>query len=110
MADGAVAPAAAPPPALALRQIFIPNNKKHKGAPPLTLEDVRNAAGVGDAPAQLEADAPGAKFAHDRARGIVYDLRSRDRWAADDDAFNAVRFFQQPLADVCCVFFCPLVA
>lgn len=100
MEEDAGAPAAAPPPAPAHRQIAIPKNRKYKGAPPLTLEDVRNAAGVGgDAPAQPDADAPGAKFAYVRAQDTVRDLRLRDRWTADDDEFNAVRFFQLPLAE-----------
>ena len=51
--EGALA--AAPQPGPLLRSITIPKSKKRKGAPSPTLEDVRNAAGVGDAPAQRPA-------------------------------------------------------
>ena len=51
--EGALA--AAPQPGPVLRSITIPKSKKRKGAPSPTLEDVRNAAGVGDAPAQRPA-------------------------------------------------------
>ena len=73
--DGAVA--AAPAPSPALRPISIKKHKKAKGAPSPTAEDVRNASGVGDPPAQLHADAPGAKFAYARAGDIARALRSR---------------------------------
>ena len=51
---------------------------------------------MGGAPAQPGASAPGAKHAPDRARGIIRDLRSRQRWVADAEAFNAVRSFRSP--------------
>ena len=60
------------------------------------LTNVRNAAGVGDVPAQPGANAPDAKHAPDRARGIIRDVRSRARWVSDFEAFDAVRIFRPP--------------
>ena len=84
--DGATAAAHALAPAF--RPISIKKHKKAKGAPPPTAEDVRNAAGVGDLPAQLPADAPDAKFAYARASDIARALQSRPRWVADGDAYT----------------------
>ena len=89
--DGEGAPAAAPQPGPPLRSITIPKSNKRKGVPTPTLEDVRNAAGVGGAPAQPGASAPDAKHAPDGARDTSRDLRSRPRWVSDAEAFDAVR-------------------
>ena len=70
--DGATAAAHALAPAF--RPISIKKHKKAKGAPSPTAEDARNAAGVGDPPAQLPADAPDAKFAYARASDIARAL------------------------------------
>ena len=52
--EDAGAPAAAPQPGPVHCSISIPKSKRRKGAPSPTLEDVRNAAGVGDAPAPAQ--------------------------------------------------------
>ena len=91
--EGAIAATLQPGPAL--RSIIIPSRKR-KGTPTPTLEDVRNAAGVGDTAAQPGTNAPDAKHAPDRARDISRGLRSRPRWVSGTDEFNAVRVFRKP--------------
>jgi len=94
--DGAAAAAPLPVP---VRRAIAIHNRKRKGAPTPTLEDVRNAAGVGGTAAQPGPNAPDAKRAPDRAWDISRDLRSRPRWISGIDEFEAVRILRPPPAD-----------
>ena len=85
-------------PGPALRSIIIPSRKR-KGTPTPTLEDVRNAAGVGDTAAQPGTNAPDAKHTPDRARDISRGLRSHPRWVSGTAEFDAVRVFRMPPVD-----------
>ena len=97
--DDEGASAAAPRPGQALRAIAI-QDRKRKGPPNPTLEDVRNAAaGVGGAVVPPGANAPDAKRAPDRARDISRVLRARPRWISGNDEFEAVRIYRTPPAD-----------
>jgi hypothetical protein len=96
--DDEGASAAAPRPGQALRAIAI-QDRKRKGPMSPTLEDVRNAAGVGDAVVPPGANAPDAKLAPDRARDLSRALRARPRWISGNDEFQAVRIYRTPPAD-----------
>ena len=96
--DDEGASAAAPRPGQALRAIAI-QDRKRKGPMSPTLEDVRNAAGVGDAVVPPGANAPDAKHAPDRARDLSRALRARPRWISGNDEFQAVRIYRTPPAD-----------
>ena len=85
----AVAPAAQTAPR---RTTNIPKSNKNgkNAASGPTLDDLR--AVMTDAPVEATHDAPpNAKFPADRVLEILFDLRSRTRWTANETAFDAVR-------------------